>query len=442
MRNLKDIADLVSNFSKKKEVWAEVWGEVERGVEVEKRDGKLFSVETYEETVSSARVIRSGKAGLSYASSLKEDSLKRALERAYELSAFSQEEAVVPEENTDLLKNTDVPSNETKRIEVEKLIEFVERAERAAHEFSDKVKRVEKVKVGFSENTLVLAQSHGFFGRFGSEGFEFFVSVVAEDGGDSRTAWQWKWAKDISEVDPVKLAQEASLRAVELLSSKPSASRKVCVLFPPFVAVSLLETLAFSFFGNEVLKGRSRLAKKLGEKVFSEKLTVVDDGTLPNAKETRPFDDEGMPQKKTVLVKEGVVSSFVYDLLWAKRAGTVSTGNSRRPSFKLPPSVSFTNLYIVPTKTKRQELLSSDGSVFEVYEVLGWHTVDPVSGEFSVGVSGILYEGGKKTPLSKMALSGNLFDLFKKVMGVGEDLEWYGEVGSPSILTEPLDLSG
>lgn len=435
---MEDLKEVVADFARRKGVWAEIWGELEEGLSVERRDQRLEAVRPYREVLLAVRVVRKGRAGLSYTTRAEPEAVKETAERAYEMARFSEEEAEIPEGR----KLPKLPERSVVRRSPEVLDSFLLEAENSALSLDSRIHRLEKTALSFAETTYFIFQSRGLSASFRTGSYAFLISLIAREGEEERSAWEWREAPDLSGLDLKGLAGSAAARALDLLSARKVPSRRLAVLFPPQSAVALLETLSSSFCGDQVLKGRSRLSGKLGRTLFSRKTTLLDDGLLPGGPETRPFDDEGMPQEKTVLVSEGTLSAFLYDTLWGKRAGKSSTGNARRPSFRSLPRVSTTNLYLEPGEVSPQALREAEPAVFEVYEMLGWHTTDPISGDFSVGVSGVLHERGQKIPLSGMALSGNLFELLSRITAVGKDLTFYGSVGSPSLLVSDLDLSG
>jgi len=211
-----------------------------------------------------------------------------------------------------------------------------------------------------------------------------------------------------------------------------------------------LSLLTHSFLAEQVHKGKSPLREKRGQAFFSPHLSIEDDGLLPEGISTTPVDGEGMPSLRTALVVEGKISGYLYNRYWANREKLISpaskagsTGNSRRPGIKGPPEMGISNLFILPGKISFPALLEGLNRGVLVDEVMGLHTVDPISGDFSLGCSGHWVEKGRKIhPVKSIAIAGNLFDLFRKVSAVGEDLRFFGGVGSPSLLVEGLNIGG
>lgn len=180
--------------------------------------------------------------------------------------------------------------------------------------------------------------------------------MVADSGMKSASAYTYQSAISFDNLDILKLSQDAKRRAKALSLAEKGVSLKARVLFPPLASLDLLSLLSFSLKGDEVIKGRSFLKDKFGKKIFSEELSVIDDGLNPSLPETRPFDDEGLPQKRKILIKEGVVEGFIWDAYYGEKTGLFSTGNARRPDPSSPPR--WISLTFILKKAQRA-LLSS-----------------------------------------------------------------------------------
>ncbi len=327
-------------------------------------------------------------------------------------------------------------------LSVEEKFKILKKVEEAALDYDHRVKRLQEVSLKQGTTTIWVANSLGTKALATIPAFSLVAVVVAEENGQAQMGWEWQVALSHIQIEPRAIGQEAAKRAVSRLKAEMISSRKISILLPPHIAVDFLDLVSEALSGDQVVKGKSFLAGKLGKRVFSELMTILDDGLLPEGLESRPFDDEGHPQETKTLIHEGVLEHFLFDTYWGRKAGAGSTGNARRGSFKSPPGVGLTNFFIKPGNYSREDLLSQASPVFEVLEVLGMHTADPVSGDFSVGVSGLLHKGGEVKPVTGMALSGNIFELFKRVEALGNDLRFYGSIGSPSILIGEMDLSG
>jgi len=159
---------------------------------------------------------------------------------------------------------------------------------------------------------------------------------------------------------------------------------------------------------------------------------------------SRPFDDEGVPTSRKYLIKDGVLQGFLYNVYTAKKEGVMSTGNAVRGGFSGLPTVGPTNLYIPasPASSGPEDLCRVMDRGLYITDAMGIHTANPISGEFSIGVSGLWIDRGDvKYPVKEAVISANILDLFRRVSSVGSDLRFYGNVGSPSLLIGPTDIS-
>ena len=408
---------------------------LERGFYLEWRDTKPFLEKNYEEKALSVRYLNEkGLCGISYTLDLRKEGIQRAIETASFLSQRG-----LPSLYPEFPK--DYP--EVKRVEAripskEEILEALEGV-RTYLFTKSYVERLERESFSYREEEIYLIRE-GKILTFSIPEASFLISVVAKSDKKSASSYAYQSVTSFEKLDFLEIARKAEAKARALSLSEKGKPLKVSVLFPPEAALDLLSLLSFSFKGDEVFKRRSFLKDKLGKKVFSENLTLIDDGLYPELPETRPFDDEGMPQKRKILIQKGVIESFIWDTYYGNLQGLSSTGNARRPDLSSPPKVDFTNLYIEKGSKSKEELLHTSRLVFEVLEILGAHTSNPISGDFSFGVSGILYEDGEPVKfLSEMGLSGNVFELFREIE-LGKDLTFFGESGAPSLLVASLDL--
>ncbi|MBF0550983.1 MAG: TldD/PmbA family protein [Deltaproteobacteria bacterium] len=306
-----------------------------------------------------------------------------------------------------------------------------------------RIKKVRSAQYREAEFTVTLANSTGL--RATQQGTVVSVSVdtMAADESGSEMGWDYQAARRAARLDPAGVARCAAQRALDSLGGRAVGSRKCPVIFTNQVVIDLLGVLAASFRGDNAAKGKSLLKDRMGDLVFSPQLTIIDDGLYPGGVASAAFDDEGVPCRETRLVDSGRVTSFIYDTYWATRAGGESTGNANRGDFKTPPFVSVSNLYIKPGAYALDSLLSQMHEGLVVEELMGIHTADPISGDFSVGCSGYWVEGGTRSfPVRGAAISGNVIDLFGKIGLVGSDLRFYGREGAPSLLINEISLSG
>ncbi len=392
----------------------------------------------------SIRVLKADGLGFSYSTSLAEGDLARMVTDAV-ISAENQTPdpchgfpEPLPYPRVEGLFDKDLAG-----VDEDRKIQCAMDLERLTCAADPRISKVRKASYGESEYEVYIRNSRGVEGSLRGTSVSASVSAIAEDGDDSQMGWDFGFGSSFSDLHVERIAATAASRALGLLGARKIASMRCPVVLDNQVASDILEVLASSFLAENVLKGKSMLAEKLGSKVFSSHLKIRDNGILPGGMATAPFDAEGVPQQDTLLVEDGKVLSFLYDTYWARRADTRSTGNSTRGGMKSPAHLGLTNFYIENGTLSAQELLQGMERGVLITDVMGIHTANPISGDFSVGASGFLVENGAIAyPVKEIALSGNLIELFAAVEMVGNDLRFFGSVGSPSLRIAELDVSG
>jgi PmbA protein len=269
------------------------------------------------------------------------------------------------------------------------------------------------------------------------------ATAVAEADGEQEEGWDGQSRRFWSDLDLEAVGAEAGRKAAAFLGAGPVADGRYEVILTSEVAADFLDLLASSLMGDNLVKGRSLLAGRLGQQVVSPLVTIVDDGLMPRGLGSALFDDEGTPQGTKALIDQGVVKGFVFDRLWGARQGQASTGNAVRGSLKAPPGVGFTNLYLKPGQGALADLAAGLKRGLVISTILGGHTADPVSGQFSFGAAGHLIEDGRLTRAVKsIALAGQVVELFSAVRALGGDLTFHGRTGAPSVLVSGVSVSG
>jgi PmbA protein len=213
---------------------------------------------------------------------------------------------------------------------------------------------------------------------------------MAEAGGDQEMSWESDFSPYFEKLDPKWTARRAAEQAVSLLGARPISTRKVPALLDPVVGASLLGVLASSFLGDQVVKGKSSLKDRLGEQVYTKTLSIIDDGRKSDGYGSAPFDGEGTRTEQTTLVEKGVLRSFLHDRASAVRLKQKETGNGVRPTFKELPRSGVTNFFLQPGDRTFDQLRDQMGRGLWITDLIGVHTANPISGDFSLGASGFL----------------------------------------------------
>jgi PmbA protein len=268
------------------------------------------------------------------------------------------------------------------------------------------------------------------------------VTVVLMDGESYEMGAYGHGARYMEDLDGVEYARRSVDRTLQVLGGKPLPTGKYTLLLDPEVSASMIDEIGDMFCASEIHKGRSLMAGRLGETVAGSCVTLVDDARLPRRMGTSSFDGEGVPTGRTVLIDSGAASAYLYNLQHAAKDGVRSTGNAARSLASLP-DVGVSNLTLAPGSESRESLIRGVGRGFLVTELMGLHTINPVSGDFSLGAKGVVIDNGVAgAPVAGVTIAGNLIEFLKKITSVGSDLEFFGSTGAPTIVAEGITVAG
>ena len=268
------------------------------------------------------------------------------------------------------------------------------------------------------------------------------IMVVAKQGDDSQSGYEFDFSHHLDNINVEKVGRQAAFRATEMLQARKMQTTKIPVLFDNTTTAQMLDFISDAFVGENVIKGKSFIADKKGQKYFSDMVRLTDNPLDKRAADASPFDGEGVRSRETVLVDNGTILAFVYDSYWGRVAGESSTGSSLRGGYRAMPTSGVRHLCMEPGREDMKQNLKGLKRVLKITDIMGMHTANPITGEFSVGVSGLLMEEGVPLyPVREAAISGNIYELFSRVMAVGTDIREFGDVLCPSVLIDAVDLS-
>lgn len=265
------------------------------------------------------------------------------------------------------------------------------------------------------------------------------LKAVATDGAESQGAFEFSCSPRFEDLDAEGLARQAARRALEKLWGRPVPAGRWPILLSPRAAAVMVRLVAPSFFADHVQRGMSVLASRRGARAYHPEVSIVDDGILPDGYASFPFDGEGIPCRRTVLVRNGTIEGWLYDGARAARDGVCSTGSCRREGVRKLPAIGVGNCFLKGGARAPVELVREAGRGIMVTDLIGIHTANTISGDFSLGAEGFLIEGGAVDhPVRGITIAGNVHELFSHVVAMGTDLRFFGEYGAPSILIEAL----
>ncbi|NPB06804.1 MAG: TldD/PmbA family protein [Aquificae bacterium] len=411
---------------------------------VEVTDERPEQLSASEEEGFALRVVKDGRLGFAYSSSLDEEAVKEAVLRASEACSLQE-----PDEGNALVKEllparaASVYDEDGLKLPFERKVELAVEMERYAKELDGRVAGVRKATYSERETLVFIKNSHGLEVSYRGSLFSSSISVLAKEDGDATLSWEVRGARRFDRLGWREMVKDAVFKAVSLLKPGTLESASMPVVFFRDGFAMLVDAFSPMFLGEYLVKGKTLLKGKEGQLLASEKFTLVDDGTLEEGYATFPYDGEGVPQQRTPLFEKGVFKGFLHTYATALKTGAEPTGNAVREDYRSRPVCSTTNLLVKNGSVPLEELLSAYPRVFLVLEIMGLHTVDPVSGEFSLGVSGVLFNKGKKEKAVRgVTVAGNIMDVLAGVEEVGSDFTLYGSVGSPSVLVKELTLGG
>jgi PmbA protein len=413
---------------------------------------KVYQQEVEQLTAASrrgvgVRVLRDGRLGYAYTSELDDAGLDEVVERA-----FAHVEVSDPDDAAALPEPGDPPADVTPfdaRLEAatdERRIELALALEAAALDADPRVKTVEDTVYVDGDGEVFLASTRGVRGSYRTNHCYAFTYVLAEQDGQVETGVSYTLGRALEDLDAAGTGREAAERACRLLGGRKASSMKATVILDPFVAAAFFGVLSSALTAEAVQKGRSLFASRQGEQVASPLLSLHDDGIRPDGLESAPFDGEGVPCRRTPLIEEGVLQGFLYDTYTARRAGTSSTGNGLRGSYAGLPGVRPTNLVVGGHVTPLPEVVAGIDRGVLVTDAVGVHSgANPISGEFSVGISGVLIEGGVfTTPVREVTLAGDMISMLRNVRALGDDARWVpsGGILTPSVVIDGMAIGG
>jgi PmbA protein len=289
----------------------------------------------------------------------------------------------------------------------------------------------------------VLANSHGFVGEYRRSYCSVAAVPIAQsDTGAMQRDYWFSVARSLGRLDaPEKVGRTAAERTLRRLGARKVKTAQVPIVFDPLVAASILEHIFEGVNGDSVYRGASFLAGKLGEKIAGDNVTVIDDGTMVGGFGTSPFDGEGVPTRRTLVIENGVLKSYLLNTYTAKKLGLQTTANASR-GLAGTPGIGPGNYFLQPGGKAPKEIIGAIKEGLYVTEFLG-HGANLVTGDYSRGASGLWISGGQLTfPVEEITVAGNLKQMFFNISEIGNDLEFRGAVASPTIRIDGLTVGG
>jgi len=410
---------------------------------------RLGEIEKLQEAASRGiglRVLHAGRQASVSTSDLSRRAIDEMVSNAVEMARLTSiDEAAQLPARDDLAREIprlDLSDPQIPALPTERKIEMARRCEDAARGFDSRISNSEGGSCSTISSRMALVSSAGFEGVYESTICGLVAAPIAREGDQMQVGYWGDRQRRIESLDsPEEIGREAAQRALRKLGARKVATAEVPVVFEAQAAEDLLGDLFVAVDGTSIFRRASFLVGKLGERIAAPELTVVDDGLMKAGLGSRPFDGEGLPSRRTVVIENGVLRNYLLNTYTARKLGLSSTANASR-GLTGAPVVGPSNFFIAPGVHSPEEIIGSVETGFYVTEMIGFG-FNAVTGDYSRGASGWWIENGKLAfPVEEVTIAGNLREMLPGIEMIGNDLRFRGRIAAPTIRINKMMVSG
>ncbi len=422
---------------------AEVYLQTGRNLSIRVRNADIETIQEASTAGIGIRVIVDGKTGFSHSNDMNRKSLDDSISRAI---AFAK--LTTPDESNILPSDagyTDVQGlydPQIAQVSMDRKIEMALKVEELAMQ-DPRITHSSGSSFGEREGEVYIANSSGLSKNYKSSICSVGLGVVAEKGDQRRTGWESSARRFFADLESLEeIAASAARKAWELLDPQMVRTQRAPVIFDSSVASSLLGGVITAVNGERVLQGASFLQSSMDRQFASSLLTITDDGTRPKGLGSSPFDGEGVPTAKRVLIENGVLRGFLYNTQVAARAGVKSTGNASRGGYSSLPGIGTHNIYLEPGNYSQEDIIAATDRGLLLKGVTGYG-INPVTGNFSGGATGMWIENGRIAyPVEGLAIAGSAEQILMGIDMMGNDRDLNRSFASPSFRIAEMQIGG
>lgn len=387
------------------------------------------------------------RVGTAWAGSLSDEAIFDALREARDNVRFATEDEYLAFARPDGFAAVDLELTDPRVLAtpIEEKIAMAIELERMVRSGDPRIRQVDSANYSDYVAEAAILSTTGIRATYARSGAFVSVEAIATDGEDDQTGWGLSAGRAPSDLDLAVAAADAISRATRMLGAVKPKSMKTTAVFDPRNAATLFSIIGGALSGEAVVRGRSFFANRLGETVASAQFTLLDDPTDPRHFAASVFDGEGLACRRNVMIEAGQLRGFVYDTVSARRAGTVSTGGAIRGGIAGSPSAGCRALRLEPGDLSQEQIITSVGDGIYVESLMGIHSgVNPISGDFSVGVTGrMIRDGQLAEPVREVTVASTLQRMLLDVSHVGNDVEWLpGNAAGQTIAIGEIAVSG
>ena len=417
----------------------------DRAFSAQVRLGRVDTVKHAREQHLSLRVFSGKSAAAASTSDFSRTSVERLVDEAVSLSRITAPDELSGLPEASVLAREipalDLDDPTGHDLSPEEKIELARRCEAAALGADPRITNSEGGDFADRRARYAYAASHGFAAEYGTSSFSLSTSPVASANGHmQRDGWYHVTRKRARLDSPEDIGKTAAQRAVRRLGARQVKTAQVPVVFDPEMAASLVRHVAGAVAGPALYRGASFLLGKLGQQIAAAGVSIIDDGTISGGLGSRPFDGEGLPVLRTVVVDKGVLTSYLLDTYSGRKLGMASTHHAARDGSGV--TVGTTNLYLAKGAADPNDLIGSVKQGLYVTELIGFG-VNGVTGDYSRGAVGMWIDNGELAyPVEEITIAGNLLDMFRAIEGVGNDLVFRDRTAAPTVLVGRMTVAG
>ena len=427
MTDLFEVADLVLAGTEGDEQ-VEAYVARSRDAQVRVYEGEVEQLSTAETLGVGVRVVRDGRQGFAYCGTFEPGAVREALVEARDNATFAEHDEWAGLAEPDGVEPPEVDLWRSDLLEVptERKVALAVELEHAIRSADPRITGVESCDYADATGELAVATTTGIRRNTRSTNCQLVGYSLADDGEASQTGFGFSLGRSFDDLDVEQAGRDAAERATRMLGAVKPQSAKLTVVLDPWVTAQVVGIVAGTLSAEEVVKGRSLFAERVGEQVGTPLLTLVEDPTDGRTWGASEIDDEGLASRRVPLIDAGVLAGFVHSTWTGRRTGTASTGSAVRGGFKSTPGASCRAVVPTPGQASPDDLIAGIDEGVLIQEVFGLHSgVNPVSGDLSTGAQGLRIRGGAVAePLREFTIASTIQRLLIDIAALGNDLTW------------------
>ena len=413
-----------------------------QSISVSQRLGKKEDLERSESSGFGLRVFIGKKQSIVSSTDHSNSEIDELIQRAIEMAKVAPDDpyAGISDKNTSSRDLNTLNLLDSFEPTVENLYESVSTAEEAALSIKG-ITNSEGSVASWGKASVALVNTNGFFGSYSGSTFSISAAVIAGNGAEMERDYDYSVARHQSKLENAKsIGINAAERAIKRLNPVKINSSELPVVFDWRVSSSLLGHFAGAINGQSIAKKTSFLNEKMNKQVFKKGIKIIDDPLIIDGLGSKPFDGDGTPTNKIELVTNGKLNNWILDLSSSRQLELKTTGHASRGTSSVPfPSP--TNLYLEPGDASLEEIIGDLKKGIYITELIGMG-VNLVTGDYSMGASGMLIEKGEIThAVSEVTIASNLKEIFMN-LSAANDLEFKYRTNAPTVLIESMTLAG